>query len=276
MIKFYKKDIIMIVKFMRVRIKMKKIIMIMYMCLFFMLLSSCSNGGATHVSGDFQYKINTKTDEVMLIGFSDEGKEKETIVLPTLIDGKKVTTIGYKEWTILSSGDGLRTSNFSGASYNNIYIHSFIIESDINSGPDIYCTSSDKFRAYLGCNFLHTDLLVTNEKMFDRCFIPDLYKNIGNDIVIPKYNSANVVYYLNYKTNIKTFFCDDCDGTKVNVIPPDPYRDGYKFLGWYKEEECINQFDFENEIIPKKEYDSNNEYIFKETSFYAKWEKSND
>ena len=212
----------------------------------------------------------------MLIGFSDEGKEKETIVLPTLIDGKKVTTIGHKVWNLLSSGDGSRTADFSGASYENIYIHSFIKESDINSGYGLYFTSCDSLKVYLGCNFLHTDLLVTNEKAFNRCYIPELYKNINKSNIISKYNSANVVYYLNYKADIKTFFCDDCDGTKVNVIPPDPYRDGYKFLGWYKEEDCINQFDFENEIIPKKEYDSNNEYIFKETSLYAKWDKSND
>jgi len=206
LIKFYKKDIILIVKFMRERIKMKKIIMIMYMCLFAMLLSSCSNGGATHVSGDFQYKINTKTDEVMLIGFSDEGKEKETIVLPTLIDGKKVTTIGHKVWNLLSSGDGARTADFSGASYENIYIHSFIKESDINSGYGFYYTSCDSFKVYLGCNFLHTDLLVTNENAFNRCYIPELYKNITKSNIIPKYNSANVVYYLNYKADIKTFF----------------------------------------------------------------------
>ena len=255
MIKFYKKDIILIVVFMRGRIEMKKIIMIMYMCLFVIFLSSCSNGGTTHISGDFQYKINTKTDEVMLIGFSDEGKEKETIVLPTLIDGKKVTTIGHKVWYLISSGDGTWTADFSGASYKNLYIHSFISVSNVRSGYGLYFTSCDNFKVYLGCNFSNTDLLFTNVKAFDRCFIPNFYKNIEESNIISKYNSANVVYYLNYKADIKTFFCDDCDGTKVNVIPPDPYRDGYKFLGWYKEEDCVNQFDFENEIIPKKEYD---------------------
>ena len=253
---------------------MKKLFGFFIMLVTLFSLSSCSNGGATHVSGDFQYKINTKTDEVMLIGFSDEGKEKETIVLPTLIDGKKVTTIGHKVWYLISSGDGTWTADFSGASYKNLYIHSFISISNVRSGcPLISGSFYASSKIYYGGCFFNTDLKVCEENYYQYCYIPTIYKNIEESNIISKYNSANVVYYLNDDTN-DTFFVDDCDGTKVNVIPPDPYRDGYKFLGWYKEEECINQFDFENEIIPKKEYDSNNEYIFKETSLYAKWESS--
>ena len=86
------------------------------------------------------------------------------------------------------------------------------------------------------------------------------------------YKSVNVIYFMNDDTD-EAFFVDDCDGTKVNVIPPNPYRDGYEFKGWYKEKECINSFDFENETIPNKEYDEVNNYILKENNIYAKWEK---
>ena len=82
---------------------------------------------------------------------------------------------------------------------------------------------------------------------------------------------ANVVYYLNDDTE-DTFFVDDCDGTIVNVVPPNPIREGYKFKGWYKEKECINKWDFEKDIIPSKEYDKDGNYIFKETAIYAGWE----
>ena len=67
-------------------------------------------------------------------------------------------------------------------------------------------------------------------------------------------------------------FVDDCDGTIVNVVPPNPIREGYKFKGWYKEKECINKWDFEKDIIPSKEYDKEGNYIFKETAIYAGWE----
>ncbi|WP_035375910.1 InlB B-repeat-containing protein, partial [Haploplasma axanthum] len=72
------------------------------------------------------------------------------------------------------------------------------------------------------------------------------------------------------------FFVDDADGTKVNVIPPDPYKEGYNFMGWYKELEGINKWDFENDIIPSKQYDEEGEYQFIETKIYAKWERIGD
>ena len=94
------------------------------------------------------------------------------------------------------------------------------------------------------------------------------------DILTP----ANVVYYSIdwYTSSIENvpYFVDDCDGTLVNVIPPTPYRKGYTFTGWYKEEQCINKWDFEKDIIPAKEYDEEGNYINKETKIYAGWEKS--
>ena len=47
------------------------------------------------------------------------------------------------------------------------------------------------------------------------------------------YQKANVIYYLNNGTN-EAFFVDYCNDSITNVIPPDPIREGYKFVGWYK------------------------------------------
>ena len=252
---------------------MKRICIILSFVLFIFLSSCTSNGGATHTYGDWKYKINTKTKEVMLIGFSKEGKKKETIVLPTMIEGKKVTTIGYlKDYIIDDSPNGRWTADFSGATYNRIYFHSLIVKSNVRNGEGIYSSSSKNFLIFYGRFFTGTDLLYTNESYFQYCYIADINKEKMEDEFY-NYNLANVVYYMNDDTD-STFFCDDCDGTKVNVIPPDPYRDGYKFIGWYKEKEGINEFDFENYIIPSKEYDGENVYILNETSIYAKWEKN--
>jgi len=51
-------------------------------------------------------------------------------------------------------------------------------------------------------------------------------------------------------------------------------RKGYAFVGWYKEPECVNAWDFDNDRLPKFEYDSDG-YItnFVETKLYAKWKK---
>ena len=252
---------------------MKRICIILSFVLFIFLSSCTSNGGATHTLGDWKYKINTKTKEVMLIGFSEEGKKKETIVLPTMIKDKKVTTIGYLKDYALDDGNGVWTADFSGATYNKIYFHSFINISRVKSGNGIFMTSNPKeIIAFYGRAFEGTDLLITSTDCFSNGYIPNICKIDNEKKSFFHYNSANVIYYLNDDTD-STFFCDDCDGTKVNVIPPDPYRDGYEFRGWYKEKEGINEFDFDKEIIGNKEYDNDNNYILNETSIYAKWEK---
>ena len=254
---------------------MKKIFKFLFVLVCIFILSSCvkTNGGSTHTYGDFKYKINKDTGEVMLIAFSEEGKKKDTIVIPTLIKGRKVTTIGYMKDYLLDDGNGVWTADFRGASYSKIYFHEFLTTYDINEGYGIFSSSNFSIsKVFYGDLFLDTFLLLQQDEYISKCYIPNLCKSGYESYSIFNYNSANVVYYLNDDTD-STFFCDDCDGTKVNVIPPDPYRDGYKFKGWYKEKEGINEFDFEKEIIPSKEYDVENNYILNETSIYAKWEK---
>ncbi len=85
---------------------------------------------------------------------------------------------------------------------------------------------------------------------------------------------ANVSYYYNYDNGYcKTYFIDDVDGDIIINKPPMPIRDGYRFGGWYKEEECINEWNFDHDIVPKKIYDEEENYIYKETALYAKWTK---
>ncbi|MBO6263496.1 MAG: InlB B-repeat-containing protein [Clostridia bacterium] len=63
-------------------------------------------------------------------------------------------------------------------------------------------------------------------------------------------------------------------GTTIKDTPYYPLREGYGFTGWYKEPECINKWDFENNTLPTVEYDEEGnptEYI--ETKLYAGWQK---
>lgn len=60
----------------------------------------------------------------------------------------------------------------------------------------------------------------------------------------------NVTYHVeddatfNYVDNIRYL-----DGKKVKEPTQTPYLDGYRFDGWYKEEECINKWDFSVDTI---------------------------
>ncbi len=241
-------------------------------------LTSCKTTNVekkTYEYGDFKFKVLKGTNEFTIVGLTDEGKTKETLVLPTIVEGKKVTTIGYNEDFLLDdSVSGLWTVDFSGATYKNFYVHSLLKKCDYKVGSKIH-------NAITQGNFYYPSFLEREVKGI-LCIEPDngfTTEKAKKDLLeetptalLPKYyQSVNVIYYMNDDTD-NAFFVDDCDGTTVNVIPPDPYRIGYEFAGWYKEKECINSFDFENDIIPNKEYDEENNYILKENNIYAKWE----
>ena len=59
----------------------------------------------------------------------------------------------------------------------------------------------------------------------------------------------------------------------IEFIPPNPEKDGYIFDGWYKEEECINKWDFNTDITGKEifiEYENQYEE-YPGIYLYAKW-----
>ena len=69
---------------------------------------------------------------------------------------------------------------------------------------------------------------------------------------------------------------DDYDyGSKIEFIPPEPIREGYIFGGWFKEQECINKWDFETDVLPEERTEINEdgeeEVVYQETKLYAKW-----
>ncbi len=90
---------------------------------------------------------------------------------------------------------------------------------------------------------------------------------------------ANVSYKWNYEEapNSGYYWIDDYYNEIISYIPTDPIREGYIFDGWYKEPECINKWDFDNDIVPGTEW----EFItqsphktlveYQETILYAKW-----
>ena len=90
------------------------------------------------------------------------------------------------------------------------------------------------------------------------------------DYVFP----ANISYYLNYEKEGSDGYhwIDDYDyGTKITYIPEAPTREGYTFGGWYKEEECINAWNFEMDTLPEAILDEEGEPVYQETKLFAKW-----
>ena len=245
-------------------------------------LISCFGYGdvyKTKSSGYFRYQVDKETNEAMLVGLTEEGEQQETIIIPSVIDGYKLTTIGYP--VTVPPGKTIQYKiDMKSDKIKELYIPSSISKSNIYAW-ELYEGLPNIQTVFWG----HADVSMYTyySKNDFKVFISNYNMKKNKDEYANAYNSngkldfshlmiANVVYYLNNDTE-DSYFVDDGNNEKIVNIPSDPIRDGYEFKGWYKEIECINKCDFENDIVPKKQYNENNEYIFIETSLYAKWEK---
>ena len=264
---------------------MKKIklslVLLLIISLFTIALTSCFGYGdvyKTKSSGYFRYQVDKETNEAMLVGLTEEGEQQETIIIPSVIDGYKLTTIGYPvtvppgktiQYEIDMKSDKLKEL-YIPSSMDNSHVYDSDVYNPLSNINTVYCGGKEK------SIFIHHTKRTKNFKVYvsynHMSEYGDYYNSFASnsDVDYSHVTIANVVYYLNDDTE-DSYFVDDCDNEKIVNIPTDPIRDGYKFMGWYKEKECINKWDFENDIVSKKQYDENNEYIFIETSLYAKW-----
>ena len=211
-----------------------------------------SNESAYPVYGDFVYRIVTLQDGdkfISILGLSEEGKGKKIIVVPSRIDGYSVR--------IGESGFLGHKGYWKSDNLEKVYI---------DYGVPFYSNIFDR------CPKLEKKIhIVWNE-----------YEYVANSkYYVPKYDNgnvlmmANVSFYYNYHgaQNKGFYWIDDLDNEKIDIIPADPIREGYRFDGWYKEEQCENKWNFEKDIVQAKEYDENGNYLYKETPLFAKWVK---
>lgn len=64
-----------------------------------------------------------------------------------------------------------------------------------------------------------------------------------------------------------------CSAVLFSIIPEEPKRDGFEFVGWFKEEDCLNEWNFETDTLPKAQKTEDGEDFYAETKLYAKWIK---
>ena len=244
---------------------MKKVIKhISFIMLFslMLLLCSCTNGGITRTSGLFTYKINLDTREIMIMGLSKKGQQEETIVIPSILNGKRVMSIGCRY------DMGASYAEFKSEKLKTIYFPSGFSNSDIDG---FYDKLPNVEKVFWGDHKYNR--ICRGPYQLSKTYVSkqNIEKKENEFYDLPFIDIANVVYYINDGTE-NTYFVDYVSGAVVNVEPPTPYREGYKFKGWYKEAECINKWDFEKDEVPQIEYDSEGKEIFKEIKIYAGWE----
>ena len=85
---------------------------------------------------------------------------------------------------------------------------------------------------------------------------------------------ANTAYMFNYEgaPNDGYYFINDFGyGGLIEDTPYKPLREGYTFGGWYKEPECINEWDFDSDTLPAAEYDDEGNPLLNDIKLYARW-----
>ncbi len=217
--------------------------------------------------GDFIYEHWYENQEefkeyehISIIGLTEQGKTKKELLIPEEINGAPVKYLGYRLY--LNIIGEFVSSNIEKLFLTKTYgSHEWFF----HTSGHIYATEAEIYFNLRGVNYRKIRLA---EREWNRYYELQNYTSYK----INKNLCVNVIYYKNDGSD-KISFVDDYDGGKITFMPPEPKREGYEFAGWYREEECINEWDFAVDEVPEKEYGEDGEYKLKETSLFAKWVK---
>ena len=231
---------------------MKKWVVFLLIFASFFIFTGCQK---EKTYGDFKYIIYG--EQCNLVGLTEEGMQKETLIVPEKIEGVYVTALGKMTY-------GLHP----------------IWES--NNLKQIYLLKNLNFwnTTFDGCPYLNRAFILNVNKdekigggiagMTGRVFATYIFQERYYENDYTNYNvyPANITYYYNYDNapNGGCYWLDNLEnGEKITEIPQEPEREGYVFTGWYKEPECINAWNFGRDTIVAGE----DEYV--ENALYAQW-----
>lgn len=262
---------------------MKKATAVLAMCIMLCVclfgFSGCSGLSNVYEYDDFKYVLYREHNNVRIIEFSDAGKEKEAVIVPTEINGYPVLAYGDYPRGLMPPPNRFMISE----TLKRIYFQDSSVEFDE------YC-------AFLHCKNLGYVVFIGNVSdgeyvglrqkvggwnFYDLSCNIYMYNAIYNSYLTQGYNMfnvspGNVTYYYNYENapNDGYYWLDDYGyGESIEYPPQSPKREDYVFGGWYKEAECKSSWDFDSDTLPENLPDEDGNMVYRETRLYAKWTK---
>jgi len=210
--------------------------------------------------------------ECYIVGLTEKGLEQTHLIVPEYYGNYRIKGIGYQGHTYLS-GAGYY-GNFESDNLEKLYIN-YNVDFWNDQRHEVYTL----YETYIvfwtsgsyGHNLQRIEGCIFGYNYYLKHFYPYL-NYIDEPIKI-----ANVSYLYNYDgaENDGYYWVDSYEESVISFIPPEPQRDGYTFGGWYKESECVNEWDFLTDITGKeivmeerKVYDT-----YDGIYLYAKWIK---
>ena len=276
----------------------KRIGAIALSCMTMFCITSCKLEDAFIEDGDFiYYNLKTsymKEDGYAIVGSTEQGKEyKEDVYVPAYFKGKEVTRTSFTEYGAYGGVKSYALAvNCKNLYFNYIqnyptfagtaeYIFTPESRERMSSSMDTLAVRPITGVLYISKiaynYFKNLALTSANAESVNEINGYILHRVIESNGIEYYITTANISYMFNYKDspNNDYFFINNFESEGlIEDTPYEPIRKGYTFAGWYKEPECENIWNFEEDRLPKFEYDSEG-YItnFVETKLYAKWIK---
>lgn len=245
---------------------MKKLFQIISVTIVTVILTTTLVGCSTKewVFENFTYAKYGEGNEayVEITGLSLEGNYKELLIVPKTIDGLPVKKIIKRSHPLVMYTDYSDDGFWHSQSLKKLYFYESITvvkQTFVNCSQleAIFVINAD--RSKLGGS---RGLMASGENIYIHSSVYALGK--WSQDVYP----ANVTYYYNYEgaENGGCFWLDNlASGEKISCEPPTiPIRTDFEFVGWYKEPECTNEWNFAKDVMPNY-----NDYY--ELKLYAKW-----
>jgi hypothetical protein len=247
----------------------KIIVLAMTMLSMFWFLSGCSN--KEKEAGFFRYRIydikgmGGKFAEIT--GLTEEGAKQKVLIVPKEVGGVKVTRLMDSQKFLFDT---------VGQWKSDVLEKIFLYEN--YEVVDRFFAECIEIKFVFIINYSHEDMLKYGIQSIpfeigDKtlCINPFVY--FSNSDPWRSFCPANVTYYYNFDNseNYGVYWIDNIAyGTKIETIPEDPIKGGHQFKGWYKEEECVNEWDFDSDTLPDKQINDDEE-VYQETKLFAKW-----
>lgn len=258
---------------------MKKMVAIILSVISLCLFDGCGFKGCKlkedyypeYESGYFRYAVKTEKGgekKAYLIGLTESGAEQANLIYPEELDGISVYGIGYVRKAVLYVGNQF-VGRFGSDNLEKMFFPTMPKESVNKSSISI---SQKTYVVYWNLTDYRYRVHYSKGAIFGYNLFEEDFSFMG---YFPRY-VANISYLYNYDSspNKDYYWVDSYDESVITFIPPEPEREGYEFGGWYKEPECLNEWDFETDITGKvielgdKKPDSYNGLYL-----YAKWTK---
>ncbi|MBQ9124214.1 MAG: InlB B-repeat-containing protein [Acholeplasmatales bacterium] len=221
---------------------MRKIYYI-FMIALLLMLASCNLDDVGLNNKIFYYeKID---EESIAIGNVIEIPENGAVFIPYQIDSYNVSKLGFNSG-LGFGGNGYLSQNSTENMFTRCYI-----PCSVNSVMGGYFKFVNHTKIFYGGKAFDLECFNNLREGNELYVLPSEYDSfceIYDDKWHQSIHKANVIYHLNndsFEDNV--YYLDYYnDNELITYIPPIPNRDGFTFKGWYMEEECINEWDFEN------------------------------